>query len=153
MSSTSFAARISGLVRRHRDLIQELLQTRSILRGSFTQVSTSCGKSNCWCAGSAHGHPHARLTWSQDGQLITRKVPPEAIDRVRELTGCYRKFRSQRRELLALEQRIQKALDNYENGLINQASKPLSFLASAPKMSVRTRRKRQNGGRTSDRNT
>jgi len=89
MSSAKLKQRILDLQQRGRDLLDQLLQIQPLLRGSFTQVYTRCGKPNCWCAHSSRGHPHVRLTWSQSGQLTTRKVPAQAADRVRELTGNY----------------------------------------------------------------
>lgn len=145
MSSSSSRSKISALLKRHSALVEDLLRTRSILRGSFTRVNTHCGKPNCWCAQGSEAHTHCRLTWSQEGGLITRKVPPEAINQVKELTRNYRKFRSGRRKLLSVEQKIRTALDTYEDRLIRQTSRPLSFLTSAPKMSVRRTRHRQNG--------
>lgn len=144
MSSSAARSKIALLLQRYGDLLQELLRTRSMLRGSFTRVSTRCGKPNCWCAQGPQAHTHCRLTWSQDGGLITRKVPSEAIEQIQELTGNYRKFRSNRRKLLTVEQKIRIALDTFEDALIRQTSKPLKLLASAPKMSARRSRHKQN---------
>jgi hypothetical protein len=107
-----------------------------MLRGSFSRISTRCGRANCWCAHSPKGHPHTRLTWSQNGQLTTRKVPADQKERVLEWTHNYRQFRARRRKLRALHRQIQNLLDQYEQALLAQTRKPLSFLASSSKMSA-----------------
>ena len=138
MSSASLRQKLLTLLADHASLLKELLRLQSILRGSFHQVSTRCGKSNCWCAKARHGHSHARLTWSQEGTFITRKVPAAEIKHVLKLTKNYRSFRRRRRQLAALESRIQDRLDQYEKTLIREVRKPLSFLALAPQMSAKT---------------
>lgn len=120
-----------------RELLEQLLQSPPLLRGSFRQVFTRCGKANCWCAQAAQGHPHARLTWSEQGQLTTRKVPPEAVNRVRQLTDNYRQFRSQRGQLLALELRLYQLLDGLEQALLTQAQKPVRSVGLMCKISPR----------------
>jgi len=126
-----------------RELLDQLLQSPPLLRGSFRQVFTRCGKPNCWCAQATQGHPHARLTWSEQGQLTTRKVPPEAVDRVRELTHNYRQFRSRRGQLLALELRLYQLLDGLEQALLTQAQKPVRSVGLTCKISPRQPRGRQ----------
>ena len=115
--------------------LDQLLQTPSVLRGSCSRVFTRCGKPNCWCAQSAKGHPHARITWSENGKLITRKVPAEQLEHVRRLTANYRQFRATRRQLTAAQTRLRSLLDRYEMVLVAQARKPMKFLALNPEMS------------------
>lgn len=143
MSSAHLQQKILVLRQRGRDLLDQLLQIQPLLRGSLTQVYTRCGKTNCWCAQSSKGHPHVRLTWSQNGQLTTRKVSAQATDRVRQFTANYRQFRSLRRKLLVLQARMQDLLDRYEQSLIAQAQRPLRVLGFTSKMSPRTARRRQ----------
>lgn len=147
MSSANLQQKILGLQQRGGDRLDQLLQIRPLLRGCFSRVYTRCGKSNCWCAHRAKGHPHVRLTWSENGQLTTHKVPTPAIDQVRTLTGNYRKFRSLRRQLLSLQAQLQALLDRYEESLILQAQRPLKSLGFTSKMSARTDRKRQTSHR------
>ena len=138
MSSASLRQKLLTLLADHSCLLKQLLRLQSILRGSFHQVSTRCGKNNCWCAKARQGHAHARVTWSEEGMFITRKVPAAEIKHVLKLTKNYRSFRRQRRQLAALESRIQDRLDQYEKALIQEVRKPLSFLALGPQVSAKT---------------
>jgi hypothetical protein len=147
MSSAKLQQKLLTLQQRAGDHLHQLLQLRPLLRGCFSRVYTRCGKPNCWCAHRAKGHPHARLTWSENGQLTTRKVPPPALDQVQTFTDNYRKFRSLRRQLLSLHAQLQAILDRYEESLILQARKPLKSVGFTSKMSARTDRKRQTGHR------
>jgi hypothetical protein len=119
----------------HRQRLEKLLQVGPLLRGSFGRVFTRCGKPNCWCAQSKKGHPHTRMTWSQEGQMVTRRVPAPAAEKVLELTRNYRQFRFDRRTLLTLEAQIQRLLDRYEEALTNQVRRSFAFLDLNPKMS------------------
>lgn len=143
MSSPHFPKQIRRLSQRASHHLEQLLQIQSLLRGSFHQVYTRCGKSNCWCAQSAQGHPHARLSWSEKGQMTTRKVPAQAIERVLELTENYRQFGLWRRERLALQDQIETLLDQYEQRLITRAKKPLRAVGFEAEMSPRRRPGRQ----------
>jgi len=138
MSSASLRQKLLTLLADHSGLLKQLLRLRSIMRGSFHQVSTRCGKSNCWCAKARRGHVHARVTWSEEGTFITRKVPAAEIKHVLQLTKNYRGFRRQRRQLVDLESKIQDQLDQYEKALVREVRKPLSFLALGPQVSAKT---------------
>ena len=137
MSSASLRQKLLILLAAHSGLLRQLLGLRSIMRGSFHQVSTRCGKSNCWCAKAHQGHVHARVTWSEEGTFITRKVPAAEIKHLLKLTKNYRGFRRQRRQLVALGSKIHDRLDQYEKALIREVRKPLSYLAIAPQMSAK----------------
>jgi len=109
-------------------LIRQLLTLQPLLRGTVSHVVTRCGKAGCWCAQSPKGHPHIRMSWSQQGTIITRKVPSSDLTNVRMLTENYRRFRSLRRRLLGLQTKIKKMLDDYETALIAQSRMRLPFL-------------------------
>jgi len=143
MSSAKLKRKIWDLQQQGRQLLEALLAIEPLLRGCLTQVFTRCGKPNCWCAQCPKAHPHVRLTWSENGRLTTRKVPPQAIPRVRELTGNYRAFRSLHRKRLKLQAQMEDLLDRYEASLIAQAQGPLRSLGFTSTMSARSTPGRQ----------
>ena len=145
MSSTLSKRKLLTLLSRHGRLLRQILRHQRILRGSFHQVSTRCGKSNCWCAKGKKGHPHARLTWSEEGTMMTRKVGTSEQKTVIKLTDTYKRFSAQRRQLIALEQQIEKRLDDYEKALINETRKPLGLLPRRSPLSVKNKSPLQTG--------
>ena len=134
-------------------LLRQILRREQMLRGSFHQVYTRCGKTNCWCAKAKKGHPHTRLTWTEEGVMMTRKVGTAERKAVLKLTEAYKRFGEQRRELIALHQQIQDRLDDYEKAIVRQSRKPLGLLPRKAPLSAKsqsplqTRRLRQNQGR------
>ena len=139
MSSLFFKKKLLALLSEHSLLLREILRHPHLLRGSFHQVYTRCGKCNCWCAKARKGHAHTRLTWSEEGTMVTRKVAATERKTVLKLTGNYRKFCEQRRRLNQLEMQLQDRLDQYEKALIHKTRKPLGFLPTSSPMSVKTK--------------
>jgi len=115
--------KIKRLLEHQEQMLARLLKTPPMLRGTVSQVQTRCGKPNCWCARSPQGHSHTRITWSKDGKLKTRKVPPDQIDQICQLTHNYRQFRSLRRKIAALQTEIRSLLDDMEREKVKEARK------------------------------
>jgi hypothetical protein len=145
MSSPVSKQKLLALLSRHGRLLRQILRHQPILRGSFHQVYTRCGKSNCWCAQSKKGHPHARLTWSEEGTMITRKVGASEQKAVTKLTDRYKRFSEQRRQLTALEVQIQERLDGYEKALITETRKTLGLMPGPARLSVKNKSPLQTG--------
>ena len=143
MSKAFFRPRLRNLLRRQRHLLVRLAAAPPLVRGSFARVHTRCGKPTCWCAQAAAGHPHARITWSQNGRLVTRKVPREFIPRVAAWTGNYRRVRAARKQLQRLHAQIVDLLQQQERAVLDRTRETLPFLDVHPKMSASTRRRRQ----------
>jgi len=139
MSNPNLKQQIRRLSQRATQHLEQLLQIQSLLRGSFHRVYTRCGKPNCWCARRARGHPHARLSWSENGRMTTRKVPAQATQRILELNHHYRQFGALRRQRLVLQEQIEALLDQHEQRLMTQADKPLRSVGFVVKMSPRRR--------------
>ena len=150
MSSIVFRNKVRTLASDYGRLVRQILRHEQMLRGSFHQVYTRCGKENCWCAKAKKGHPHTRLTWTEEGLMVTRKVGASEQETVIKLTEAYKRFGDQRRELTALHQRIQDRLDDYEKAVVRQSRKPLGLLAGKASLSAKgqsplqRRRPRQN---------
>ena len=139
MSIRKIQKRLQRLNERHQGLLKDLLNPPPMLRGSFSCVSTRCGKPTCWCAQSVKGHRHNRLTWSERGKMRTRKVPEEQVDRIKELTGRYRLFRQHRRELHQVQKQLIETIAKLESAVNAQTRKPISYLAITPKTAPQTR--------------
>jgi len=73
---------------RRSGILSELLSIRTMLRGSYGFVHTKCGKDNYRCE-EGKGHGHARLSWSEKGRSMIRKVPHDQIAWVQEVTDRY----------------------------------------------------------------
>ena len=108
-------------------IISKLMDVDVMLRGSYALIYTKCGKDNCRCKDKA-GHPHSRITWSEQGQGVTRKVPREYIDWIKEVTNNYRQFRLLRKKLVSLEAETKRLLDAYEKELIKSTRSGKCFL-------------------------
>lgn len=123
-------ARKLRAVEKHRSrILSELLRIRAMLRGSYALVHTKCGKDNCWCK-EGKGHGHARLSWSEKGRGMTRKVPRNQIAWVEEVTDRYRHFRSLRRKLTDLAAETEQFLDAHQMELIERTRSYKLFLTS-----------------------
>ena len=133
MSTAQLKKKLRRLRNRERVLLEELAQPPAMLRGSFTRVHTRCGKPTCWCAQAAKGHPHTRITWSQAGRMLTRKVPAEDVEQVRVWTANHRRYRAKRRALRILHAQIEETLDQLGEALIERTQRPLGYLATPQK--------------------
>lgn len=127
MSRAHIRKKLKRLLRRQEQLLERLLKSPPMVRGTFSRVQTRCGKPNCWCARSHKGHSHTRITWSKQGKLRTRKVPPDQIDHIRELTDNYRQFRTLRRQIAALHTEMRPLLDDLETERVEEARKSLNL--------------------------
>jgi hypothetical protein len=136
MSRPQRRKKLLRLLEQQRALIEQIAASPSMLRGSFTRVHTRCGKPSCWCAQSARGHPHTRITWSERGRMLTRKVPPNQVQKVLEWTANYRRYRSLRRELRALQARIRDAADDLGQSICEHTANRLDYLR--PRANMRT---------------
>jgi hypothetical protein len=149
MSSSFSKKKLSNLAADYGRLLRQILRHEQMLRGSFHQVYTRCGKGNCWCAKAKKGHPHTRLTWTEEGLMMTRKVGTSERKVVLKLTEAYKQFGEQRRQLSALHKQIQDRLDDYEKAVVQESRKPLGLLPQKPRLSAKnqspmqTRRSRQ----------
>jgi len=114
---------------RRSGILSELLSIRTMLRGSYALVYTKCGKDNCWCK-EGKGHGHARLSWSEKGRGMTRKVPHDQIAWVQEVTDRYRHFRSLRRKLTELAAETEHRLEAHQEALIERTRSHKLFLIS-----------------------
>ena len=111
-------ALLAKLGRQYHHLLQGLLSTRQLLKGSVYELKTRCGKPSCHCA-TPQGPLHSThvLSWSQAGKTRLRPLSASDLPRWRQLTEAYRRFRQARARLVKLHQQILLALDGLEQAL------------------------------------
>jgi len=153
MSTRQLKKKLQRLRDRQSTLIDQILTAPPMLRGSFTEVFTRCGKPTCWCAKSLKGHAHTRLTWSEQGKMKTRRVLPDNDEQIRELTANHREYRRCQRELDGLHQQIHEVVSQLRMAATEQKRKRLGFDIVTPKMTpthaVRRRKTRPRSGAAS----
>lgn len=107
---------IVALEKRRLRLVEHLLQTTAMIRGTFYETFRKCGKQNCWCA-EEQGHPSLRVTWTENGQPKTKAVPPDDILWIESMTENYRAFKKARQNLRAEERKLNTLLNRWEEEL------------------------------------
>ncbi len=84
-----------------------------MLKGSYGVTHNRCGKPNCWCAEpEAGGHPSHRVTWNDDGTFYSRNIPTNDREWVKQAVENYKQFRSERRRIRLLCQKLQTEVDS-----------------------------------------
>jgi hypothetical protein len=111
--------KIKQTTKRMLELVDTLVRTNAMVKGSLSTVHRRCGKPTCWCADPTQkGHACTRITWTEDGVAHTRTVKQEDFIRLREATQTYRTYRNLRRQLRAEEQALEDMLDRHEKEII-----------------------------------
>ena len=96
--------------------LEKLLTRKPFIKGTFYELKTKCGKTNCHCY---KGEPHRVmvLSWSEGGKKHLRVVRKEEIERVKRFTRNYHRFRNGRakagmimKEIIGLADEIEKEL-------------------------------------------
>lgn len=121
-------------------LISKLLNVTEMIRGTYSMVSTKCGKPNCWCI-DGEGHQHARITWLEQGKRNTRAVPEEDDKWLTTMTKAYRDFRHLRQALATLETEIKNDLALLEQEVIKNTRKGRAYLETKMVKSVQKQQK------------
>jgi hypothetical protein len=106
---------IKKATKRILEIVDELIQTRTMVKGSYTTVYRKCGKPTCRCAESGEKrHPSTRITWTENGISRTQTVKEMDHDLLRTATESYRKYRKSRRQLRTEEAFLEELLDKHE---------------------------------------
>lgn len=138
MSRVNIKRKLRRLIHCRNKVLEQLLQSSPMLKGTVSRVQTRCGKPNCWCAESSRAHSHTRISWRQDGTPTTRKVPLAQVAHILKLTDDYRIFRSLQRDLQALDRDSYKLLKAYEVLTDHKARNAFDFLRVSPKNAAQT---------------
>ncbi len=118
---------IKKLERQRQALIQDLLNTQQMIRGSFGIAYRKCGKSNCWCA-QGTGHPVKRITWTEKARSRTQTIPTEDVAWIETMTHNYKRFRKNRQALRALERQINTVVDELEANIVAVTKRQKAYL-------------------------
>ncbi len=124
MSSTT---QIKKLERQRQTLIQDLLHTKQMIRGSFGTATRKCGKPNCWCA-EGSGHPVKRITWTEKARSRTKAIPVADATWIKTMTDNYRRFRKNRQALRTLERKINTVVDELEAKIVEVTKRQKEYL-------------------------
>ena len=114
---------ITTLERQRSELLQAILLIYPMIPGSYNEVNRKCGKPNCWCNSSTHGHPSKRITWKECGVSYAKVIGDNDVEWVVEATGNYRKFRSMIVSLEQLEVRLHELLQVHAAEIIAKTRK------------------------------
>jgi hypothetical protein len=125
--STKIFQKIKEKEKKRQELLSELIESQTMVRGSFCQIFVRCGREACWC-NKEKGHPHKRMSMRENGRNFSRAVPIEDHAWIEEMTNNYRAYRKKRRHLIKLEQEIKELLDQYEEKCVKQTKKGKNYL-------------------------
>lgn len=117
---------IKKLEQQRQALMQKLLETQAMIRGSFGVAYRKCGNPNCRCAQDA-GHPMNRLTWSEGKRSRTKTLRAKDVEWAKEMAGSYKQFRKNRQALRVLERKINLALDQLEAKTVDKTARTRGY--------------------------
>ena len=123
----STPAKLRKLEKRRERLVDGLLKTHAMIRGSFGTEHRKCSAPNCWCA-IQWGHPVDRIYYSDDGRSRTKAIKPEDVEWAREMTENYKRFRKNRQALRTREKQIKQAIDELEQKLVDKAARQRNYV-------------------------
>jgi len=123
----SSKTQIKKLEQQRQTLMQDLLHTQQMIRGSFGTVTRKCGKPNCWCVEGA-GHPVKRITWTEKAHSRTKAIPAEDASWIETMTDNYRRFRKNRQALRTLERKINTAVNELEAKIVAATKRQKEYL-------------------------
>ena len=108
--------RILHLQQQECELLEVIVSSRSLIKGSVYELKTRCGKPSCVCAEGLR-HSAMVVSWSQGGRTRILTVQPGDLNRLIRLTGQYRHFRQARAKLVKLQRELLREVDRLEVAL------------------------------------
>jgi len=108
-------------------LVDELLQIENLLKGSYRDVYTKCGKPTCWCF-DGKGHKHGRLSWQEKGKPYIRAIPKDDVEWVIEMTVNHKHFKKKFQQLVEIQEKIKGALEEYCDKRIMKTKRRKKYL-------------------------
>ena len=105
--------RIAQLVHERQAAEKVLLQRPPLLKGTFSEVSRTCGNPGCKCA-RGQKHVCRQLSASVEGKTRTWNVPLRYAAKVKRLTEDYRRFRRARAAWVRANQRMLELINELQ---------------------------------------
>ena len=98
-------------------LKEELVPRKPMARGTVYELKRKCGKPNCRCA-KGELHKQICLTVTRNGKTKLRSLKGDEIERMKKLTGFYRRFRKARVRFIKTSQKIVNLTKQLEKELM-----------------------------------
>jgi len=105
---------IHELQREHARLVQRMLKSKSMVKGSVIILARRCGKPGCKC-NRGEKHKSKYLSISDGGKTRMIYLKPGMEMKVREAAERYRRFRSARARLVKIQKDVLNLFNQLEN--------------------------------------
>jgi hypothetical protein len=128
LDQMSTITNIKFLENKRKKLIAKLMEEGHMLRGSFGINYRRCGKPTCWCANAEKGHPFNRITWMRNARSFSKVIPEHDVPWIKEVTQKYRDFKSIRKQIRELDEKLILLLDELEDEKIEKTEQLKAYL-------------------------
>ncbi len=105
--------RIVQLIDQRQAVEEVLLDRPPLLRGTFIEVRRTCGNPGCKCA-RGQRHLCRQLSASIGGKAHSWNVPQRYVQKVKQLTENYRRFRRARAAWVKINKEMLNLIDELE---------------------------------------
>jgi len=124
-SAVSTITKLKKLESKRDTLMKDLLATKQMIRGTFGINYRRCGTHTCWCYSAKVGHPHDRISWTENATSFTRVIPKDKVEWVKVMTANYKRFRTARKKLREINEEIRILLNELEGQIVAKTKKYL----------------------------
>ena len=105
--------RITQLMKQRQAVEKVLLDRPLLLKGTFIEVRRTCGNPGCKCV-RGQRHLCHQLSASIGGKAHSWNVPRRYVQKVKQLTENYRRFRHARAAWVKINKEMLKLIDELE---------------------------------------
>lgn len=95
-------------------LLQIIMNSKKMLKGTLYERGRICGYPNCKCAIKGELHISWYLSYSHNGKTKMKYIKRNDYLKVKQLTDNYRKFRTDRARIVKIETRIIDLINKIE---------------------------------------
>ena len=108
-------------------MLARLLDTSSMVKGTFRQVYQRCGKPTCRCV-DGQGHLSIRISWTEDAKSRTKAIPSADVAWIKSMTSNYKRFRKTRQRIRELNDALNRLLDALEREILDKTKRQRKYL-------------------------